>query len=240
MPADRLIFVNISTPSYRNEFGESVPGSVTPVRMWATRMDQPLNIIVETGGVRGELQRTWRIRWRADVAGSIATNLKVDDGSLDIRGNNIIWGVSNLVEITGQGQGRQSLRRRFLDIEGLYSGFMKFPWTPTRQLETRAETSYTDTLVAALLGRAQGRTLAIPSATAALEMAAGTVGRGFLSCEVLGRPGLVDALTPDLLEMVGRSLIRRGEFIALIDTTARRAVPTASRDVGRFRRAFPG
>ena len=95
---------------------------------------------------------------------------------------------------------------------------MKFPWTNTK-LEVRAETSYTDTLVEALLGRAQGRSLAIPSATAALEMAAGTVGRAFLSCEVLGRPGLVDALTPDLLEMIGRALIRRGEVVFLIDTT---------------------
>ena len=96
---------------------------------------------------------------------------------------------------------------------------MRFPWTRD-QLETRAETSYTDVLVTALLGRAQGRSLAIPSATAALEMCAGTVGRGFLACEVTGRPGLVDAVTPDILEMVGRSLIRRGEFIAMIDTSS--------------------
>ena len=53
-----------------------------------------------------------------------------------------------------------------------------WPFSGNR-LETRA--SYTDTLIAGLLGRAQGKTLAVPSATAALEACAGTVSRGFRS-----------------------------------------------------------
>ena len=85
--------------------------------------------------------------------------------------------------------------------------------------ETRAEVGYTDAFVAALLGRAQGKTLAVPVATGALESCAGTVGRAFMACEVAGRPALVDALTPGCLEIIGRSLIRRGESVWRIDTT---------------------
>ena len=69
---------------------------------------------------------------------------------------------------------------------------MKF-WPFGNKLETRAD-SYTDTLIAALVSRAQGKTLAVPSATAALEACAGTVGRGFAASEVSGP----DTLTPGL------------------------------------------
>ena len=83
--------------------------------------------------------------------------------------------------------------------------------------ETRAEVGYTDAFVAALLGRAQGKTLAVPVATGALESCAGTVGRAFMACEVTGRPAIMDALTPSVLEIIGRSLIRRGESVWRID-----------------------
>ena len=85
--------------------------------------------------------------------------------------------------------------------------------------ETRAETSYTDAFVQALLGRAQGRNTAYPSATGALESCAGTCGRAFMAAEVSGRPALVNALTPGCLEIIGRSLMRRGESIWRIDTS---------------------
>ena len=43
--------------------------------------------------------------------------------------------------------------------------------------EKRESGNYSDTLINAILSRAQGKTLAIPAATAALEMCAGVVGR---------------------------------------------------------------
>ena len=92
---------------------------------------------------------------------------------------------------------------------------MKF-W-PFGKLETRAETSYTDTLIAALVNRAQGKTLAIPSATASLEMCAGLLGRAMLAVEISGREIVTDALQPDMMEMVGRALVRRGEALYYID-----------------------
>ena len=59
-------------------------------------------------------------------------------------------------------------------------------WPFGNKLETRQDSSYTDTLVAALVARVRGQTLALPTATAALESCAGVVGRGFMACEVGG------------------------------------------------------
>ena len=106
-------------------------------------------------------------------------------------------------------------------------------WPFGNNLETRAESSYTDVLVASLLSRAQGKSLAVPSGTAALEACVGTVGRGFAAAEVSGPDSLTSALTPGVLELVGRSLIRRCEVVFLIDTTSGRLrlIPAETHDV---------
>ena len=106
-------------------------------------------------------------------------------------------------------------------------------WPFGPKLETRDD-SYADTLIAALVARVQGKTaLALPSATSALESCAGLVGRGFMASEVAGRPALVDAITPPVMELIGRSLIRRGEVVFLIDTTGGRLqlLPAETHDV---------
>ena len=108
---------------------------------------------------------------------------------------------------------------------------MKF-WPFGNKLETRDD-SYSDVLIAALLARAQGKSLAIPSATSALEACAGLTGRGFAAAEVTGPDSLTRALMPGCLELVGRSLIRRGEVVFLIDTQAGklRLIPAETHDV---------
>ena len=63
---------------------------------------------------------------------------------------------------------------------------MKWPFG--KDLETRAESSYGDAVIAALVGRAEGRSLAGAGATAALETCAGTIGRAFAAAEIAGRP----------------------------------------------------
>ena len=98
--------------------------------------------------------------------------------------------------------------------------------------EKRESGNYSDTLITAILSRAQGKTLAIPAATAAIEMCAGVVGRSFASAEASGRPSVVEALTPDCLEMVGRGLVRHGEVVFMIDTSAGlKLLPAQSWDV---------
>ena len=105
-------------------------------------------------------------------------------------------------------------------------------WPFGNKLETRDD-SYSDVLIAALVSRAQGKTLSIPTATAALEACAGLTGRGFAAAEVTGPDSLTRALTPGCLELVGRSLIRRGQVVFLIDTQAGklRLLPAEPHDV---------
>ena len=108
---------------------------------------------------------------------------------------------------------------------------MRFPWQP--RLETRQDMGYADTLIAAILARANGASLVYPNATAALEACAGVVGRGFMAAEVIGPSALVDALTPDCLELIGRSLIRVGQVVFLIDVQGGRLrlMPAQTHDV---------
>ena len=108
---------------------------------------------------------------------------------------------------------------------------MKF-WPFGHQLETR-ESAYSDAVLAALVSRAEGKNLALPSATGALEAASGTVGRGFAAAEVDGPSFITQALSPAIMEMVGRSLIRTGEVIFLIDTMGGelKLLPTEAHDI---------
>ncbi len=113
-------------------------------------------------------------------------------------------------------------------------------WPFGNKLETRQESGYSDVLIAALVSRAQGKSLAVPSATAALEACTGTVGRGFAASEVTGPDSIIQALTPGIMEMIGRSLIRRGELVLLIDTQAGNLRADTRRDARRHGRAYAG
>ena len=108
---------------------------------------------------------------------------------------------------------------------------MKLPWS--RKLETRAGTTFTDAQLAALTAKADGNGLVTHTAVGALEACAGVIGRGFASAEVGGRSVVAEALNPDVLEMVGRSLIRRGEILLYVDTTGDRLLllPATSYDI---------
>ena len=90
---------------------------------------------------------------------------------------------------------------------------IRWPWT---KLERR-DSSYTDALVATITANAGGEKTAFPTATAALEACAGLVGRAFGACEVSGPARVMDALSPGLLNMVGRALVRRGEILLYIE-----------------------
>ena len=112
MPADRRITINVTSEGYRNEFGEFVEGTVTPLEVWASRRDKSLTDIATEGGTRDQGRRTWRIRWDSRIASSTTANLGVVDGAETFT-------ISNMVEVTAQ-RGEPDLRRRFLDLEGLH------------------------------------------------------------------------------------------------------------------------
>ena len=105
-----------------------------------------------------------------------------------------------------------------------------WPW----KRETRESASYTDTVVALLAEQASGGTNALVTATGALEACTGLVGRAFATAEVKGAPDHVsNALTPDVLRLIGRSLIRTGEQLFSVEVSdgLLRLFPAASHDV---------
>ena len=111
MPLDRTIEVQVEIPGDYNDRGVYVPGAVSYLRLWATKTDRDLVNVIETGGERGEIMRTWRLRWNAAVYAAGPTLLTVvDDG--------VKFGVQNMVEVTGR-QGEY--RRRWIDLTGVYS-----------------------------------------------------------------------------------------------------------------------
>lgn len=95
---------------------------------------------------------------------------------------------------------------------------MRWPWQ--HDIEVRAA-DYTDSLIALLSQRAQGSdAIGDVGATAALEACSGHVGRAFSYADITATSATVAAaLTPDLLELFGRSLIRSGELVCYLDTS---------------------
>lgn len=105
-------------------------------------------------------------------------------------------------------------------------------WPFARQPEKR-ESSFTDALVSQIVASAAGSVSARPTATGALEACAGLVGRAFASAQVNARPVYARAVTPALLSLIGRELIRNGEAVFNLDVRAGRLAldPAADWDV---------
>ena len=106
-------------------------------------------------------------------------------------------------------------------------------WPFTKRTEHRA--AYSDAVVQAIVNQAAGGTAVNPYATASLEACAGLVGRAFAAAEVVSDSSAVRAaIPPETLNLVGRSLIRRGELVLYIDVDGAGVVnllPCASYDI---------
>ena len=103
-----------------------------------------------------------------------------------------------------------------------------------RAPEVRQSTQpFTDAIVAAIQAQATGAELAQPNATAAVEAAAGFYSRALAAAVVRGAGVAGSALTPSVLALVARDLIRRGESIFLMEIEAGALVlrPAGSWDV---------
>lgn len=80
--------------------------------------------------------------------------------------------------------------------------------------------SYTDAVVQAIIARSGGKTLSIPSASAAVEMASGVVCRAFQASELSGTtPAVEAALDAPCRGLIARSLMRFGEALFVIRVT---------------------
>ncbi len=87
-------------------------------------------------------------------------------------------------------------------------------WQRLRGVEQRQEGgSYSDTIIA-LIQAQSSATPATVGATAALEAVSGFVSRAFASADISS--SMAGVLDPHTLSMIGRALIRNGEFVAVI------------------------
>ena len=105
---------------------------------------------------------------------------------------------------------------------------------PVETRQAQGGAGFTDAVVSALLAQAAGGTGADAGATAALEAAAGAYARAFALCEVTPVTPATAALTPALLALGARDLIRRGEFVWQIEVAPDgrvRLLPGGSWDV---------
>lgn len=104
-------------------------------------------------------------------------------------------------------------------------------WPFGKRAETR-DSSYTDALVSLLVSRATGDSAQI-SATWAAEVSAILYARAFSAARVSPKNTLTAAITPAFLGQVGRSLVRRGESLHMIDMDSGRLElrPAGSFDV---------
>ena len=105
-------------------------------------------------------------------------------------------------------------------------------WWPFGKREIREAQPFTDAIVNALVSQASGGNLPV-TGLAALEMAAGAHARAFAGCDVEASERVKAILTPSILALIARDLIRRGESLHLISVFAGQLelVPCGSWDI---------
>ena len=113
MPADRLINVEVSATGTRAMNGRYIPGELTTLRVWTTKHDLSLVDLVEQGGNRDVVTRSWRVRFDSRIYSTPTSHMDVDGG--------VHFSITHMNEITDQGANRQALRRRWIDLTGVHS-----------------------------------------------------------------------------------------------------------------------
>ena len=103
---------------------------------------------------------------------------------------------------------------------------MRWPWSREKRqvspADTTSSTAYTDARIAAILSAAGGDAAADVNAIAAAEIASGLWGRAMASASVSPSTAATRALTPAVLELIGRELVRKGEALFLLQVMGRR------------------
>ena len=105
MPAlDRRIIVRRTVTTGRNQFGEAEEVT-TDYPVWATRQDATQTDKEESGGVLTLATRSYVVRYRAELADALTSELAIIDGTLTLD-------CTNITEATRLGE-----RRKYLRIE---------------------------------------------------------------------------------------------------------------------------
>ena len=104
MPMDRRITISFTTTTrYRASKAQT---AATTRELWATRTDTGADRSLESGGVRGRSQRTYRIRYWPDLVAAVEAG---ETATVTERGSALAQTVVNVAEPDGT-------RRRFLDV----------------------------------------------------------------------------------------------------------------------------
>ena len=98
---------------------------------------------------------------------------------------------------------------------------MRWPWQsanpdPEPSRERRENSPFTDAVIAGILAASQTSQQGDSSALGALETAAGLWARAFASAKISPMNRRTEAITPSILALIGRTLIRRGELVFAI------------------------
>ena len=93
---------------------------------------------------------------------------------------------------------------------------MRWPWA--RKPERRDSVPFTDAVVAALTAQASGQAVGDASAIAALEACVALYSRAFAAATVTP-PEARAVLTPGVMALIARNLIRRGEDLHQVTWT---------------------
>lgn len=105
---------------------------------------------------------------------------------------------------------------------------MRWPWQHRERRDSGG--SFSDAVLRAIEAQAAG-TAADTSATAAVEAASGALSRALSAADVQGPPWVREAVSPAVLGLIGRDLVRKGQSLHIIrlDQAGRvQLVPAAS------------
>ena len=105
-------------------------------------------------------------------------------------------------------------------------------WFGRKPEERQSSGVYTDAVIAAIQAQARGVRID-PGATAAVEIAAGTLGRAMAAARIENGGLAAEALSAPILNSMARDLIRRGDSVWLIEVDDRGPIltPAASWDI---------
>ena len=118
---DRRITLAIQGARVVNRFGESVVEFVVAT-VWAKKRDLGIDLLIETGGSRGDSRREWMIRWRDDVFPAFDDGRSVyiqEQGETlpaDTDYGEQAYDGPSLNRVTSVAEPRRADRRRFLNL----------------------------------------------------------------------------------------------------------------------------
>ena len=102
---DRVVTLTVDIGGSARASGEYAPNNVE-LTVWARRTDTGADLLLETGGARGELRRTYRLRYDRRIVSAIEAGRRV---RLDDPDSELTTGLVTLAE-------PRDTRQRWLDL----------------------------------------------------------------------------------------------------------------------------